>query len=252
MKNIVTENIIFTEGMKMRVENHKVIYSFFDKILNKIHHSIFYNNSITCAFRRRKLNNTDFTIISNNCWGGICYEYFGLQKQSPTVGCYFFSDDYIKFINNLHFYFSQKLNIISAKESKHYDSLKSKNEINVPIGKLGDIEVIFLHYKTPQEALDKWNRRCKRINWNNLIIKYSNMNEATVDNIIAFSEITIANSKKLLLLNKDLNLPNEKIKKVVYHLFPEEENLLDDTFYWKRYFNIYDFINTSSDFGVNS
>ena len=30
--------------------------------------------------RRLKLNNTDFTIISNNCWGGCVYEY-GLVEE---------------------------------------------------------------------------------------------------------------------------------------------------------------------------
>lgn len=26
---------------------------------------------VMAGFNRRKLNNTDFTIISNNCWGGM-------------------------------------------------------------------------------------------------------------------------------------------------------------------------------------
>ena len=53
---------------------------------------------VLAPLRRRKLKERDFTIISNNCWGGICYEYYGLQKLSPTVGLYFFSEDYIKFV----------------------------------------------------------------------------------------------------------------------------------------------------------
>lgn len=35
--------------------------------------------------RRKGLENTDFTIISNNCWGGMVYESYNLPKQSPTV-----------------------------------------------------------------------------------------------------------------------------------------------------------------------
>lgn len=42
-------------------------------------------NRIFGKFRQRKLNSTDFTIISNNCWGGVVYEYYNIQKNSPTV-----------------------------------------------------------------------------------------------------------------------------------------------------------------------
>lgn len=46
------------------------------------------------------------------------------------------------------------------------------------IGKLDDIEVVFLHYKSEEEAYQKWNRRKKRINYNNLIFKFNDMNLA--------------------------------------------------------------------------
>ena len=36
--------------------------------------------------RRKEINKTHFTIISNNCWGGGIYESYNLIKQSPTIG----------------------------------------------------------------------------------------------------------------------------------------------------------------------
>lgn len=48
-----------------------------------------YVSPVLQPIRRKKLNNTDFTIISNNCWGGVCYEYFGMEKATPTVGMFF-------------------------------------------------------------------------------------------------------------------------------------------------------------------
>ena len=48
--------------------------------------------------RQNELNNKDFTIISNNCWGGMIYESYNLEKQSPTVGLFFMAKDYIDFI----------------------------------------------------------------------------------------------------------------------------------------------------------
>ena len=44
---------------------------------------------LTGKWRGRKLKNRDFTIISNNCWGGTVYEAHNLQKQSPTVGLFY-------------------------------------------------------------------------------------------------------------------------------------------------------------------
>ena len=35
-----------------------------------------------------------FTIISNNCWGGLVYQHYNLSYDSPTVGCYFFALTY--------------------------------------------------------------------------------------------------------------------------------------------------------------
>lgn len=76
--------------------------------------------------RKKRLKYDDFTIISNNCWGGCCYEYFGMQKFSPTIGAYFFADDYVRFCSNLKYYCSQQLKIISVSDSSHYEAIKKQ------------------------------------------------------------------------------------------------------------------------------
>lgn len=78
--------------------------------------------------RRKLLKNTKFTIISNNCWGGMIYESYNLQKQSPTVGLYFMSNDYIKFVSDLRGYLKKDLHFISASDSKWKDSAEIKND----------------------------------------------------------------------------------------------------------------------------
>ena len=133
-------------------------------------------NCIFGKFRRFWLNNTDFTIISNNCWGGVIYEYFNIQKNSPTIGMYFFAEEYIKFIINLKYYLSLKLEIITYEDSKYKDILVRKNQKHCLIGKLNDVEFVLLHYRNADEAIEKWERRCKRVNYDNLIFKMSEMN----------------------------------------------------------------------------
>ena len=67
--------------------------------------------------RRKKLNRTDFTVISNNCWAGSVYRYFGLPYSSPTEGLYFFGSDYVKFVSDLRHYVDSKLEFIPAADS---------------------------------------------------------------------------------------------------------------------------------------
>lgn len=71
---------------------------------------------VLAPYRRSFLNNTDFSIISNNCWGGMCYEYFGLPKRTPTVGAFLFPKDYLKMISNLKLYMEKSLQFIPVQE----------------------------------------------------------------------------------------------------------------------------------------
>jgi len=119
-------------------------------------------------FARRQLLNKDFTIISNNCVAGGIYHKFGLKYNSPTVGTFFFADDFIRFLENIEYYV--KLPLKFTDVSKHPEN--SKRLKWYPIGVLDDVEVHFFHYKTEREALEKWSRRVKRVNLNNLFVVF--------------------------------------------------------------------------------
>lgn len=147
-------------------------------------------------YRRRKLNNPDFTIISNNCWGGMIYESYNLPKKSPTVGLFFMAEDYIKFISDLKGYFAADLTFIAPEESKWKDALQvsgNKRYGTYPVGKLKDIEIFFLHYHSEQEAKEKWERRIKRINWDRLLVKFNDQNGCTTEDAKNFMELPLKN-----------------------------------------------------------
>ena len=140
--------------------------------------------------RRKELKNTEFTIISNNCWGGMVYESYDLPKESPTTGLFFMASDYIKFLSDIKGYLEKELVFIDPKNSRYIDVLKSDKRFgSYPIGMLGDIEIMFLHYHSPQEAKDKWERRIKRINWDKLIVKFNDQNGCTADDVKAFANL---------------------------------------------------------------
>ena len=139
---------------------------------------------------RRKLKNIDFTIISNNCWGGIISEKYGLRKNSPTCGLLINGEDYIKFCRNLKYYISLKLDFFPFEDSK-YGYLYPNQKF--PVAKLGDIEVYFMHYANEDIAADKWYRRCKRINWNNIVYKISQKETFTKELIQEFMDLELDN-----------------------------------------------------------
>lgn len=87
-------------------------------------------------YRRNRLNRTDFSIISNNCWAGSVYRYFGLQYSSPTEGLYFFPEDYIKFVSRLRHYLTSDIQFIEARDSRHSHELAEKGEMSVPLESL--------------------------------------------------------------------------------------------------------------------
>lgn len=73
-------------------------------------------------YRRKRLKSTDFTIISNNCWGGMIYESYNLPKQTPTVGMFFMAEEYIEFLSDLKGYINGELTFINSEESRWKDN----------------------------------------------------------------------------------------------------------------------------------
>ena len=190
------------------------------------------------AIRRLQLKNRNFTIISNKCWGGgVLSQYYDLRKNSPTVGLYFFADDYIKFVYDLKYYVNQPLRFISLNESK-YKEILEKRSANPIIGILDDVEIVFLHYHSCEEAKAKWERRCKRINWNNLFIKFSEMNLCTQGDMRAFDELAFANK---VMFTK---IPRDEFKCAVYYPgYEKEDQIKLDTEPINKCINITKFLN---------
>ena len=114
---------------------------------------------------RKLLKNTTFSLLCNNCNGGIISHDLGLQFRSPTINLFFYGDHFFRFCENLDYYLEQEL--VPCAEPQH------KPEIEYPVCLLGDLELHFLHYSSFTEAKEKWDSRVKRINKDNLFIMWS-------------------------------------------------------------------------------
>ena len=51
---------------------------------------------------RRQNKNTDFTIISQNCIGGVIYANLGLEFRTPTINMFIEDENFVKdYVKNI-------------------------------------------------------------------------------------------------------------------------------------------------------
>lgn len=119
-------------------------------------------------FKKRlqwKNKNTDFTLISQNCIGGVIYSDLGLKFLTPTINMFIEDENFLKLILDFHHY----MNAEPEPLCDNYIDPINKN-IHYPKIKILDIEVCCLHYQDCNEAIMAWNRRRKRVNFNNVFV----------------------------------------------------------------------------------
>lgn len=139
---------------------------------------------------RKRNNNKDFSLFSPNCYAGLIYHRLGLQFQSPTINMLFPSKkEYLKFISNLKLYISLEL-----RETKD-------ERFPYPAGMVGDVELVFNHYSSFQEAKEAWEKRKQRINYNNIFIIFDDYVDAEYEDLIEFNKIPCRG--KVILTAKD-------------------------------------------------
>lgn len=139
-------------------------------------------NYLYGIYLRNKLKKKDFSIICNNCYAGHLYEILGRPYNTPTVGLYFFAEDYVKFVSNLKEYLKEDVKFVD--KSRFKECQLEHDKLKYPIGMLSNnLEIHFLHYKTQTEAQTKWNRRKARLNINNLLVMMNDQN-AFDDNLM--------------------------------------------------------------------
>ena len=180
---------------------------------------------------RKRLKTNEFSIICSNCMGGAIYHRLGVQFQSPTVNQFMSDKDFFKFISNFEYYLNEIELTDNGSDGVH------------PLGLLGDIPVEFTHYKSSQEAIDAWNRRKKRINFDRLyLILFDTIDgEISREDILKFGEFKCANR---IVLSK-----NEYPDIEYVHTIPLKENDTNNHYMNKnmigrrRYEGKWDFVN---------
>lgn len=114
-----------------------------------------------------QLINERITILSDDCWGGYVYHYLYMKFYSPLINCYWQKDSFLRFIQRPDYYLKQ--------------TLKIEREGNIrknicPIGSLGNegekVYIDFVHSICFEDAEMLWNKRLKRVNFDNFFVKF--------------------------------------------------------------------------------
>lgn len=124
--------------------------------------------------RQYILKNCHFTIICNDRWGEMMYQSLGLICQTPFIGTRIFPPCYIKLLENLRKYLESPLLIVNESRYKQVNQEKEKHDF--VIGFLNDVEIHFINSQNALEVVQDWNKRMKRINWDNLFIAFNQHN----------------------------------------------------------------------------
>ncbi len=125
---------------------------------------------------RKKLYNTNFSLLSSNCNGAFILHDLGLRFNSPFVNLWMNPGDYIKYLEKIEYY--KELPLFFKQENTEY-----------PIGMLGDLIIYFQHYKSKNEAKAKWEERTKRINEKNLFVLMTDRDGCTYEDLQKFDSL---------------------------------------------------------------
>lgn len=150
----------------------------------------------------RKHLETEFSILTNTCIGGFVYHKLKKRFLSPTINLWISQSDFVKFCLNLNHYLSSELIFFN------------KSDRNCPCAKLDDIEIIFNHYSSEEEAAQKWYERSQRIKYDNLFIITSDGNGVTEEEL---NQLETVGAKRILILTSRKKKINNSF--ILYSLY---------------------------------
>ena len=109
----------------------------------------------------RRLQRSQLSIFSINCFGGLISHTLGLPFRSPFVNMFFNDKEYIRFLRAPRVYLEEQL-IFKEK------AFERNQKIYYPVFTLGNIDLHFNHYSINNE--NNFNKRRTKINWYNIFV----------------------------------------------------------------------------------
>lgn len=171
---------------------------------------------------------SQFSILSDDCWGGQLFRQLHLPYSSPTVGLYVEPASYLEFVE-----------LVFRKELPDLNFVVS--DLGFPVAVMqNDIRVCFVHYKSSVDAKEKFMRRFERIFWSRLLVKID-FGKPGYDlrHIIRWNSMQLKNS--IALYSPSTPVPPAGIHNgvLIDEWTIDGAAMFDVT---RRYFNIYEWV----------
>lgn len=157
-------------------------------------------------FKSIGIKNKNISIASNNCFAGMFYKKYGLRFNSPTVGLFIRSRDYINYLENIEKFRGALEEKLDSDEKWPVGILHSKDD------SINPVIIHFQHYGSFEEASEAWKRRDERLKLDNLIAVYMHTPYTTESDLERFAALPF--KRKIIIYDSTL-LPNILLEDVV-------------------------------------
>ncbi len=168
---------------------------------------------------RKRNKNHDFSLITNDCVGGVIYHDLGEQFRSPTVNLWIPQNQFFHFAQNLKYYLSCEIKE-TPNASKPYPvgTIIPKDDKHIPI------EVNFMHYASFEEGYEKWRTRSARVNYDRLYYIWHFFDETNTEKLKVFDRWDV---KKIAILHEPIEGINNCKVVSCYNDNPHSGKILD-------------------------
>lgn len=173
------------------------------------------------SFNRKRLKNTEITLIASNCNGCCILNDLGLRFNSPFVNLWVEPAEFVRLCGDLENYMRQELQFLPSTPQTLY-----------PVALLGDVKLYFQHYDSEAAVREAWDHRKARMDFDHLYFLFTDHDGCTEQDLQQFDQLEAKH--KAVLCHK----PHPDIRSAVYIRGFEEKPCIGMSMRYRSKFSI--------------